>query len=359
MCIVEEPKIIYSDKKPKKKKKGKHITLKIIAISVLCLILVMGGTGLFAINYLLGRINHVDDYVYDNTVIEPEEDQPDYPEGSDVILDGSNIPIRNGSQGDITTILLIGSDRRNQQVNGLSDVMILLTVDNARKTVKMTSIGRDLYVNIPGRDSTRINHSHSYGGPKLLLDTIEQNLRLKVDKYISVDFSSFQGIIDRIGGVDIALSEKEATYLGYTTGAGTYHLTGSRALSYARIRKIDTDINRTGRQREVLNAIQRKAKKMSAGDIISLMYDILPLVTTNLSKSEILTFAMDASTFLSYDTQEMVVPAAGTYQGQKIRGMALLVADMPANIKQMQEFIFGDFIGPPDETTTQGSTAAE
>ena len=337
-------------RKPSKNKKGKK--LKIALIVSMCLLLITAGSGFLMLYNLLDKISNVDERTQpDEIELEPEENPENYPKGEDPDIDDIyKIPIREGSTKDMENILLIGRDARPGEINGRSDSMVILTIDKKEKTIKMTSILRDLYVTFPDDEylPARINHAHSWGGPIYLLDTITQNLRIRISKYISVDFGGLENVIDTIGGVDINLTDAEAERIGVS--AGMNHLNGAQALSFTRIRYIDSDFRRTGRQRQVLEEIFNKGKKKNPVEIVSLANELLPLVTTNMSKMEIVGFASNSNKYMKYPMAgEMMIPQEGTYEGQMIRDMALLVADMPTNVKDLHIHIFGNFIGPPAE----------
>jgi len=332
---------------PKKSSKKKFKTLKIVLISSLCLLLITAGGGFWMLYGMLGKLNVVQERTDPDIIsTDPDENPNNYPEADDPdFSDIYSIPIREGSTKDVENILLIGRDAREGEINGRSDSMLILTINKKDKTIKMTSILRDLYVTFPGDEylPARINHSHSWGGPIYLLDTIEQNLRIRIRKYISVDFGGFENVINTVGGVDIFLTDAEAAQIGVPPGMN--HLDGGQALAFTRIRYIDSDFRRTGRQRQVIEEIFNKGKSQSPLEIVSLAEELLPLVTTNMGRMEVLGFASNSGKFMKYPVAgEMMIPQEGTYEGQMIRDMALLVADMPTNIKDLHMHIFGDFV---------------
>ncbi|NLN47346.1 MAG: hypothetical protein GX153_12395 [Clostridiaceae bacterium] len=172
--------------------------------------------------------------------------------------DVSDIPLR--SDPDIQNILLIGWDDF-----GNADTIILSSIDKKSDTLRMVSILRDTGVLIPGypySDLPKINAAYAYGGAPLLIETIEKNFRVDIDNYVSVDFEGFDSIVDSIGGIDIELTAEEAAHLGL--GSGMQHLNGHWVEEYVRIRKIDSDYQRTSRQRYVLERMLAKARGMGA-----------------------------------------------------------------------------------------------
>ena len=159
---------------------------------------------------------------------------------------------------------------------GRTDSIMIASVNIKDNTVKLTSIMRDCYVEIPGHDSNKINAAYALGDEELLVDTVEQNFKIHIDGWASVNFEAFEAIVDMLGGVDIELGDTEANYLNTTNyiskpeyrnvSAGWNTLNGNQALGYARVRKVSTlggtnnDYGRTVRQRRLLNSIFEKYK---------------------------------------------------------------------------------------------------
>lgn len=213
---------------------------------------------------------------------------------------------------DVTNILLMGIDYGDRNFPyGRSDAMIVISINRAVKKVKMVSLSRAVYAAIPGYNNTRLSHAHGYGGPQLAIQAVQNNYKIKIDNYASVTFQGFKNIIDALGGVTVDLDGKEANslrrYLG-SSSAGTYHLNGEQALAFARKRKIDTDRNRTGRQRRILEALAEKGKKMTVPQMMSAMNQILPNVKTDMDKSELISLLSKAVTYLGYDIEEHIIP---------------------------------------------------
>lgn len=218
---------------------------------------------------------------------------------------------------DIVNILLMGID--NGSINypyGRSDSMIVASINKKTKKVKLVSLARSAYVSIKGYPNTRLNHAHGYGGAALAMDTVERNYRIRIDNYISTNFECFKQLVDQLGGVDITLTKKEAKAMkdklrseGYTyIGAGNYRLNGETALYYVRLRKIDSDRQRTQRQRNVLTSIATRIQNMGFIEMNSLLNRILPLITTNLSKRQIVSQLTNVSSYLSNGIEQDVLP---------------------------------------------------
>ncbi len=253
-------------------------------------------------------------------------------------------PLR--SDQNISNILLLGIDGDGGE-NQRSDTIMILTLDGNADVIKMTSILRDTYVFIPGREEkTRINHAYAYGGAALTMRTVESNFRIDLDHYVGIDMDGLTVVVDQLGGVDIPLTAKEASVINQhvknsSLTAGVQHLNGAQATYYARIRKIDSDFGRTGRQRKLIKAMLSQLKDIGPLEQYSLVSKAAPYFTTNLSNTELLALACKAVGMLESDMQEMSVPVKGAYQSKTISKMAVLVPDLPENCKEMHRFIFG------------------
>lgn len=249
----------------------------------------------------------------------------------------------------VTNILLIGQDSRSEGSRGRADAMLVLSLNKANGTITLTSFMRDLYVQIPGGYSdNRLNASFRFGGASLLGDTIKENFGLSVDGSVEVNFTQFAQIIDILGGVEISLTSKEVNYMsdrwGYTELVeGTNLLNGDQALSYCRIRKIDSDHQRTNRQRKVLIKIAEVARSMSAGQMLDVINQVLPHVSTDLSDGQIIDLATSALSILGGggSIKSAKVPQSGDYYSDRIRGMSVLVPDLIDCNEYLKDVIYG------------------
>nr|WP_317412925.1 LCP family protein [uncultured Solibaculum sp.] len=328
---------------PNRKKKGgaKKIAIRVLLV-VLALLIVAGVAGALYINYLLGLRGTPDDL--------ESMGIPQLSSGASV----SNSDVSQPAEvKDIMNVLLIGSDTRNQTNRGNSDSMIIFTVDGVHKKIKMTSIMRDIYVSIPGHKDQKINAAYSIGGPDLLMDTIEQAFDIRLDYYAIVDFAMFEDVVNKIGGVDIELTEAEANYMNRknnpdidqeaAVSVGLNHMDGKTALNYSRIRHLTgDDFQRTQRQRNMLRAIMDQSKDLNILELNGLVQEVLPNVTTNLSDSQILSLAMQAGSILKYPVNELRIPADGTWTNtdKKVTGTDALDIDFETNSALMKDFIY-------------------
>lgn len=317
--------------KRKKKKKSKF---KRFLFGLLVFALIIGGIWYF----MVGSVYNQMDYKREETLV--------------------NEPMKEEG---VTNILLIGNDSREEGDDGRSDAMILLSISNKTKTIHMTSLLRDMYVEIPGREGNRLNAAYAYGGPSLLLDTIEQNLGITVNRYVLVNFQAFASLVDAVGGVDLELSNEEVKWVNaylneynllegreITTDyldeslSGMIHLNGPQALAYCRNRYIGTDFERTNRQRKVLAAITGKLPAAVATNSKELIGSLFPHLTTNMTQSECYSLSFSASKFLTYDIIQSSIPIEGSYQNATIRGMSVLEVDYEMNKAYIRQNIYGE-----------------
>lgn len=256
---------------------------------------------------------------------------------------GSSSDRIGGPGSDLLNILLVGQDAREGEEGARSDSMILCTYNKASRQLTMTSFLRDLYVKIPGYGSNRINAAYAYGGTPLLKQTIDENFRVAIDGCIEVDFTHFADIIDQLGGVELELRQDEADVINHQTGSqlteGTQWLDGYQALTYSRIRNldIDGDFSRTNRQRKVINALVDALRDTGIKDLTAVIGQILPMLTTDLNRGQLLLYALDVLPHLSeLDIRSQRIPADGTFTDKTIDGMAVLSADLEAQRQHLK-----------------------
>lgn len=250
------------------------------------------------------------------------------------------------SQDGVTNILLIGADNGDDGNSHRSDTTMLVSIDNKTKRLCLVSFLRDLYLEIPTVGKTKLNAAYAHGGPALTMQTIENNFRVNIDKYVSVNFDNFEAIIDKMGGIDIDMSAKvaqeENRNMGSNLHEGVNHLDGRLALYYARIRATDSDFGRTGRQRQVVEAMLARMKELNPVEFSKLMYDYLPYVETNLDDGDLLALAALAPAVMNYETETMAVPNENAYEDQTVKGSGMVLApDLPENCRLLRELLYG------------------
>ena len=255
----------------------------------------------------------------------------------------------------VTNILLMGVDG-SSKTSQRSDSMILVSIDMAHRKIKLTSFLRDSWVTIPSKDKmAKLNAAYSYGGAQLAVDTLEYNFGVDIDHFAAVDFDMFTQIIDKLGGVDVEVTEKEAKFINrttrYTVESGeSVHLDGAKALVYCRIRKLDTDYMRTYRQRKVITALINKAKRTPLTKLIAIMRDIFPLITTDLSPLEITGLAYKGGmSMLLFDIEQTRVPLEDQCEAGMHNGQWTEVLDFDAVRRFLHDFIYTDKIDVSDK----------
>lgn len=324
-----------------------------IVLTVLCVVLgvvlvVLIGATVYA-EHLMNRLNYVepDAPVLTVPALEAEVQLPlqtfPVPQIEPVEPDhgtGPQIPVGGGN---IVNILLIGQDR-NGDTAARSDCMILCTFNKEENTITMTSFLRDLYVKIPGYRKNRINAAYTFGGMELLNETLYENFGVEIDGNIQVDLSHFRKIIDLFGGVDLELTAAEARFIKkyYPNSAvseGMNRLNGEEALMYVRNRNdVDGDFSRTGRQRKLLNALIDEFKSKKLTQMLSILSDVMPMVTTDIPKSDLTAYAVTLFPMLTdAEIKTQAIPVQGAYKNAMIEKMAVLVPDLEKNRQALED----------------------
>lgn len=294
----------------------------------------------------------------------PDEDLPDSTEDEiDALEQSIRINMENQAEElmenkKVFNILLIGCDAREEGGRGRSDSIILISINKESEQLIATSIMRDIYVEIPGHGNNRINAAYAYGGADLLVETVEKNFKIQIDRYASVDFFVFMDIVDQMGGVDLEISDEEFlvanAYINelnvlldepygtdWLPGGGSHHLNGKQALGYSRIRYVgDADFERTKRQRTVLEQIFNKVKDYNLIELNSLLNIILPEITTDLTEGEAITLALSMNAYKKYDLKQYRLPYDGTWHDMRIKGMSVLGIDFETNIQNLKRDLY-------------------
>lgn len=317
------------------KKTGKKKTGLIVLLVILAVLLIAVVAGVIYYNSVLNQINRFEDNTptlsdeeLESFLEDQATDSVELEEGASIGTVPTELDVLTDEEdtigGEILNILLIGQDTRNAKQRGLSDSMILVSVNKEEKTLVMTSFMRDLYIDIPGDKGgyyrQRINTAYAVGGMPKLNATILHNFGVEIDNNVEVDFSGFKTIVDAMGGVDIELTKTEAWHMNKGTNwglkEGLNHLDGEQALAYSRIRKIDSDFYRTERQRTVLNKLFEKVRDMSVTELLGLAKEFLPLITTDMSNSQITEYIMEYAPLLSQlEISTQRIPIDGSWWG--------------------------------------------
>jgi len=251
------------------------------------------------------------------------------------------------SSSGVTNILLLGIDDDGGS-GSRSDTIMLASLDARTSTIRLCSILRDCYVEIPGHGKSRINAAYAYGGVQLAVETVESNFRVEIDHCVTIDMAALVDVVDAMGGVEIELTSAEAnqinlhSHCGLTTGSGLQLLNGKQAVTYAQIRKIDSDFMRTQRQRTLINAILTKMRSLGVGELMNLVEAVAPNVSTDMSSARIASLALKALPALSNELGQLTIPSEGKYSSVTIDGMAVLKLNLEANAKLLQSYIYGE-----------------
>lgn len=288
-----------------------------IFIAIILLAIIAFTVGYFFINNKLDKMNYVD-------------------------LPTNEIEVNTGVEENLEeyrTIALFGLDTRTDSLeNSRSDCIMLVTINNNTKDVKLTSVYRDTYLDVDGHGLDKVTHAYIYGNAKLAINTLNKNLDLNVKEFVTVNFETVRTVVNQIGGVTITVTDAEAKSIPNISSAGTYNLNGDQALAYSRIRKIDSDYKRTERMRTVLTAVFEKAKTFNLAELNSLADTILPHVSTNISKSEIFSLMPQITSYniiesigWPYNVRAYTTP---TWYGAPVT--------LESNVKQLHRDVFGE-----------------
>lgn len=223
------------------------------------------------------------------------------------------VPIEYRKQRDplVENLLLLGSDRRDPETLGRTDLMMVLTIDRRHGKLKITSLLRAMKVRIPGRTlENKIHAAYALGGPGLAINTVNRLLSLDIQRYVLVDLESTRRFIDEAGGVRVTLDAQEAAALKLPEGSVV--LDGDDAVRFAGLREIDSDTERTERQREILLALVASFRSAGTARQLELVTDALALVETNLTQDDIL--ARLAAAMPGFrGTETFYLPQPGTF----------------------------------------------
>lgn len=254
----------------------------------------------------------------------------------------------------ITNVLLIGVDARDLDEPCRSDSMIIATLDNNNKKVKLTSLFRDTLVDIPGHGEAKLNAAYMLGGPELLMKTVKETYNVSIDKYIIINFWGFETIVDYIGGIDVDVKDYQLEelnkYIGESTGgndcpvekAGIQTLNGKQALSYARIRyNVGDEYERTDRQREVIFKVMEKLQNTKPSKYLGIMNTMLEYIKTNIDPLEALNMAYTIYKLPSLDVEQLQIPLVALSETRNYKELgSVFLMDRLQNASILYNFIY-------------------
>ena len=262
---------------------------------------------------------------------------------------------------EVYNILVIGTDARDSETRGLSDAMILLSLNKKNHKIQMTSFMRDMYLPIEEYGYDKLNAAYSYGGAPLLKNTVEDNFLIRIDACMTVNFHSVVYAVDAVGGVDIELSDSEAHAINdilfsevneimgddpeddFLPGEGTYRLNGKQALSYSRIRYVgDADFERTQRQRTVITKIISGLKHSNPVTLNKYINKALPYIGTDMDRKQLFSLCMRApSLLIGYKPEQLRVPCPDSWSYSETEdGMSIIEVDRQMNVDMLKEEIY-------------------
>ena len=265
--------------------------------------------------------------------------------------EGVSLSLTGGLPENRINVLLLGTDMMNRTTQR-SDTMIIATL--GARSVRLTSVLRDTVVDIPGHGSAKLNAAYAYGGPELVMRTLNENFRLNIMYYVTADFASVIKLVDALGGVDVDVSDAEmklvnelseemlAQYARFNypsrplTGVHA-HMDGLHALNFARIRKLDSDFRRTSRQRALLTVILKKARENLWNPVMlaKLVGAAADSLQTNLPAPALISLAEKA--LLADDIAQMRLPVDGAFTDN---GSSLRIDNLQANIDAFRRFAY-------------------
>lgn len=254
----------------------------------------------------------------------------------------------------ITNVLLIGVDARDLDEPCRSDSMIIATLDNNNKKVKLTSLFRDTLVDIPGHGEAKLNAAYMLGGPELLIKTVKETYNVSIDKYIIINFWGFETIVDYIGGIEVDVKDYQLEelnkYIGESTGgndcpvekAGIQTLNGKQALSYARIRyNVGDEYERTDRQREVIFKVIEKLQNTKPSKYLGIMNTMLEYIKTNIDPLEALNMAYTIYKLPSLDVEQLQIPLVALSETRNYKELgSVFLMDRLQNASILYNFIY-------------------
>lgn len=264
-------------------------------------------------------------------------------------------------------IVLLGIDARQDtfSVGNRSDCIMIISINEETNDVKIISVYRDTYLELNNRGLDKINHAYSYGGAALSMNTLNKNLDLNITEFVAINFDTVRTAVDSVGGVTVKLDKDEVKYInGYIDGLngqfgtssphitepGTYNLDGVQALAYSRIRYTDGgDYKRTERMREVLMLCFEKAKSMGIGELNDLADTMLPHISTNISKKDIMAILPKITSYHVSTSKGWPYETRG-YSGGAWYGVPV---DLETNVKELHKELFSQEDYEPSDTVKE------
>lgn len=325
--------------KPLTKKEQQKRKMKIVGIEIVCLIVLLVVVGVWS---FVGKINF-------NSFSEDEA-------GINADLSAESKEIL----GQYTNVAFFGLDSRSggNYSSGQSDVIMIASINNKTKDVKLVSVYRDTYLHIGDDLYKKANSAYAKGGPARAVQMLNSNLDLNITEYVCVDFMALVEVIDALGGVEIEITDQEMKIINdslweleeisgetydmydYLWGSGVQNLTGPQATAYARIRSTaGDDFKRTSRQRIVLEAMLNKAKQSDISTLLDICKVAFDDISTSLSLTEIMDLAKDVKSYNIVSTSGF--PFDMTTKKIDGNGDCVVPISLQNNVSQLYAYLFG------------------
>lgn len=345
----------------------KSKTKKILfAVEIIVLLLFIGG--LYVYGQLNSKLDKINQPVLDDSKIKVNQEVQDSIDSQESTLTG------------YTTYALFGIDHRDKNTvlgGENSDTIIIASVNNDTKDVKLVSVYRDTLLNLGNDTYSKANAAYAYGEAEQAITMLNTNLDLNISEYATVNFNALTTIIDDLGGLDMDMSYAEIVHMNnycVETSEETgkdytpielpdrpddieavqyhYHLNGVQATSYCRIRyTASLDMGRTERQRRVIQMIVSKAKSAGLGKIFKIMDDVFPMVTTSMTKDEILQLL---PTLIGYSVDD-TTGFPTSYKFSNVKGSIIVPTTLETNVIELHKFLYGDEAYTPSATVKANS----
>lgn len=298
-----------------------------------------------------------------------QEEEEEIPDGKRVTVAADDLALNENLPDEWVNVLLMATDSRDiAKNNGRTDVMIVASVNASTGEIKLSSLARDMYLTLPnGAGGNRINAAYAYGGPLLSLKAVNETFELNCKYYAVVNFKSMAAIVDALGGVDIELQGLEYYYINYNVAVSedyegfakskarrvlteaddgvSVHLDGLQAVSYARIRHLDNDLQRGSRQRILMQALLNKMmENITPSTLMSLAVTLVPNTSTNLDVPTILNLGTQFLAAGDFSLSEFSLPIENSWKYETIKDSDVITIDVAKNAKALHEYIYGEYI---------------
>ena len=354
--MAKKKNLTDRQKRVRRRRRRSTLSRVMFALEIIVLVVLMGGLFVYA---KLGKLNH-------ETINEEE-------------IDVNESVTENQVMKGYTTIALVGIDSRDDKLKSdwNSDTMIIASINNDTKKVKLVSVYRDTYLCL-GEDEDEnnsyglANSAYCTGGAKKMLNMLNKNLDMNISDFVTVNFQAVAETVELLGGIDVEMKKEEVVHLNNycvetseVTGMdytpleeieGVQHLNGVQAVAYARIRKTSgNDFRRAARQREVIYKIVEKAKNSSIATLNTVLDKIFPMIYTSLTEKEILSMGMN---MLSYDIEDQTGFPFDHLYGDTVKEAmdgvdCVLPITLESNVIKLHEFLYPeDSYVPSNEVKT-------